>query len=518
MKRRSFIKYSSLFSTPLILGGIPVTSIARNGLVNLVNEDSDKVLVLIQLNGGNDGLDTLFPLNSYDVLANVRSNIIVPQNKLLKLGNNLAIHPSMPGIKSLYDDAQLNIIQSVGYPQQNRSHFRSSDIWHSGSATNEFSTNGWLGRYLDSNYEDYPAAYPNADYLDPFAVTIGSSVSETCQGISGNFSMAIVDPENITQLTSPLSNETATGCGAEQLDFLSNAIEKSNKYGARMEEAYKLGNNLGNLYGDSSRLAIQLKTVARLISGGLQSKIYVVNLGGFDTHADQTDEGDSTSGRHATLLEQLSIAITAFQDDLQQLGIDDRVLGMTYSEFGRRIQSNFSLGTDHGDAAPLIVFGSCVNAGIIGENPEISADVGPSDGVPMQIDFRSIYGSILIDWFEVEEEDAQNLFSEEFQYIPIASQCDLPSSIFENNQANFQINTFPNPTRGHTQIQFSTKSDWIKVSLTNNLGQEVKVISNRRFNEGDHTLDLDMSSVPSGSYFVKIQTSTLRKSVSLVKV
>ena len=518
MKRRSFLKYSSLLSTPLIIGGIPVSSVARNSMAGMFNDESDRILVLIQLNGGNDGLSTILPMNSYDVLSNVRSNIIVPESSLLNIDNDLALHPSLTGMKSLYDDGKINIIQNVGYPEQNRSHFRSSDIWHSGSSATEFQTTGWLGRYMDSKYPGYPPEYPNTDFPDPFALTIGSAVSETCQGLAGNFSMTLVDPENIGQLGTPVNNEVASGCGGDQLNFLVNAIEKSNDYGERMIEAYEKGNNLSTQYGDANRLSNQLKTVARLISGGLRTKVYVVSLGGFDTHAEQTEDGSPITGNHANLLSLVSEAISAFQDDITQLGVSERVLGMTYSEFGRRIRSNFSFGTDHGDAAPLIVFGNCVNAGVLGTNPEISANVTQDEGVPMEIDFRSIYGSVLIDWFEIDEQDVQNLFTGGFEYIPIASTCEAPSSIFDKSKENITIKAYPNPTSDVSYIEFDSESDWIKISVLNNLGQQIKVVSNQRFAQGSHNIEIDVRDYPAGSYYVQLQSSKFQKSVPLVKI
>lgn len=504
MKRRSFLKYSSLISAPLMIGGIPVASFARSATFNLVNEDSDKVLVLLQLNGGNDGLSTLFPMDSYDALANVRSNIIIPEDKLLPIDHNLSMHPSMIDLKDLYENAKVNIIQNVGYPQQNRSHFRSSDIWHSGSSSNQFLDTGWVGRFLDSKFQDYPAYYPNNDYPDPFALTIGSTVSETCQGMGGNFSMALADPNNINQLSNPTNNEIASGCGADQLSFLVNAIEKANKYGDRIRQAFELGNNLSSQYSSEDRLSNQLKTVARLISGGLKSKIYVVSLGGFDTHANQVEAGNPLIGEHADLLTAINNAISAFQDDLGKLGLEERVLGMTYSEFGRRIRSNGSYGTDHGDAAPLIVFGSCVNAGIMGSNPIITTDVDGKVGVPMETDFRDIYGSVLMDWFEVDETLVKNLFHEDFTYVPIAASCATPSSIDNSIAHKISMKTYPNPTADIFVLEFAIEESYQRVSLLDALGRELEIISNRKFESASHQIQVDLRRYPSGNYFIQM--------------
>ena len=517
MKRRSFLRTSSALGVPALLGGIPVSAIAKSSLSNFINGDSDRILVLIQLNGGNDGLATIIPRDQQDNLAAVRPNILIPESSFINVTDTLAFHPNMTGLKTLYDNAQLNIIQSVGYPDQNRSHFRSSDIWHTGSASNEFLTTGWVGRYLDSQYPDYPAAYPNDECPDPFALTIGNSVSETCQGYAGNFSLAISNPQDLSQLAGPVNNEIADGCGAGHLDFLVTSIQQTNAYTEVLLEAYDAGNNLSTKYTDDNALAQKLKTVARLISGGLQTKIYVVSLGGFDTHADQTTDDDPTQGRHAELLQLLSDAICAFQDDLGLLNLDERVMGMTYSEFGRRIRSNFSYGTDHGTAAPLIVFGSCVQPGIIGDNPEISPDVSQQEGVPMQYDFRSVYGSVLIDWLEADESLIDTLFaSHDFQYIPIASAC-LSSNTKNPWTEDSFLEAQPNPSSGRFHIAFESTHEWIKIEVYNAIGFLVEVLVNKTIPAGRHELTFDASQLPAGAYFVRMQTKQAQKTIRLMK-
>lgn len=517
MKRRSFIKYTSLFSAPLMIGGFPISSIARSASAGMVNEESDRILILVQLNGGNDGLSMLTPLDQYDALANLRSNILVPQSKLLAIGNNLSFHPSMIGIRQLYDDAKIKIIQSVGYPEQNRSHFRSLDIWHAGSDANQYLNTGWLGRYLDSQYPGFPEQYPNEEYKDPFAITIGSVVSETCQGMASNFSMTLVDPNNLTQLSSPVNNSVAEGCGAAQLDFLVSAIEQTNEYGDRIQEAYDSGNNLSTKYNDNNRLSSQLKTVARLISGGLQSKIYIVNLGGFDTHADQVQGTDPHLGDHADLLATLSDAISAFQDDIERLNLKDRVLGMTYSEFGRRIRSNFSLGTDHGDAAPLILFGNCINAGITGQNPAFPGEISQNDAVPMQYDFRSVYGSVLMDWFGTEETVVKSIFTHDFQYLPITYDCALSSAVNEKEVVKSEVRIYPNPSSSSVTIEFQHEGGGVNLSLFDQTGRQIKS-GKLNLSSGLQQLPFDISYLPPGHYFVKIQTHKIMETQKFIKI
>ena len=177
MKRRSFLKKSGLISLPAFLGGLNLAAMPSRLMESMVNGDSDKVLVLIDLNGGNDGLQTFIPLDAYSNLANARSNIIIPQNQLLDFTDTIALHPSMSGIKNLYEEGNMTLVQGVGYPNQNRSHFRSADIWNTASAADEYLSSGWLGRYLDQEFPGYPTEYPTADCPDPFAISMGPSIS-----------------------------------------------------------------------------------------------------------------------------------------------------------------------------------------------------------------------------------------------------------------------------------------------------------------------------------------------------
>ena len=519
MKRRSFIKTSSILSTPLVMGGISVAPIVQNTLSSLLNQDSDRVLVLIQLNGGNDGLNTIIPIDQYDNLVAVRPQVVIPENRIISATDKVGFHPNMSAMKTMYDEGLLSIIQSVGYPNQNRSHFRSTDIWHTGSDADKFLNTGWLGRYLDAFNANYPADFPNETCPDPFALTIGSSVSETCQGLAGNFSLALIDPENLSQLNTPINNDLAEGCYSSKLSFLTKTIEQTNAYGSVIQKASDLGSNASTLYDERDSLAQKLKLVAKLIKGGLRTKIYVVSLGGFDTHAEQVVDGDTTRGIHAELLKSLSDGIFAFQEDLKALGLFERVAGMTYSEFGRRIRSNFSNGTDHGTAAPLILFGSCVRPTIHGDNPEISQDVDGQEGVPMQYDFRSVYGSVLADWFAVDETIIKEILVGDFQKIDLFEGCAALSTSTNETITNVvDMSIYPNPTTNLTNIEFDSKGEYIKISLFDTLGQEVKVLSNQHFSTGTHTLQFEMTNLPNNAYFIRLQTKYAQKTMRIVKI
>jgi uncharacterized protein (DUF1501 family) len=512
MKRRKFIQTTGL-SLPVLLNGFSLRAMPKSSIFSAVSNETDRVLVLVQLNGGNDGLAMVTPLDQYDKLANARNNILVPQANLLDAGFNNAFHPAMTGIKSVYDNGKATVVQAVGYPNQNRSHFRSTDIWTSGSPADQVWTTGWLGRRFEMIAPAYPEGYPNSDFPHPFAITMGAAVSETCQGTATNYSLAITDPFNLNPLASGGGDVPPSTPYGDELTFLRQSIEQTNAYGDVITSAANGASNMVTYPGDN-RLAQQLKNVALLIAGGLQTKVYIVSQGGYDTHAAQTNAGDPTTGSHADLLSQLSDAISLFQQDLALLGIEKRVLTMTFSEFGRRIRSNDSLGTDHGDAAPLLLFGSCVAPGFIGESPEIPANPDVLDAVAMQYDFRNVYGSVFTDWFEVPEDDVKNLLFQEFTKIPFIEGC---SSVSTNEQvASLEVNTFPNPFTKQVQINFSCGNEHVRLSVFNGRGQEVNLLVNKTLPAGEHQYSFDSSGMPSGSYYFHLRLENGRQKTKLV--
>ncbi len=520
MKRRKFLKATSTaVSLPVLLNGMGVQAITKSALFSGLSDESDRVLILIQLNGGNDGLNSIIPLDQYDNLANARSNIVIPENSILDINNNVGFHPSMTGMKSLFDEGLMSVVHSVGYANQNRSHFRSTDIWQTASEPDEFLTTGWLGRFLEKDHPSFPEDYPNDSFPDPFALTIGSVVSETCQGTGGNFSLAINDPFNLNPLATGSEDDVPDNYYGEELTFLRQTIEQTNAYSEIITDAANMGNNMG-AYPEDNRLAQQLKNVALLIAGGLKTKIYIVSLGGFDTHANQTTDSP-TEGAHADLLLTVSDAVNAFQNDLKLLGLDNRVLGMTFSEFGRRIRSNASLGTDHGDAAPLMLFGSCLNnPGFIGTNPEIPANVGVQDGVAMQYDFRDVYGSVLMDWFDVEEGDVKNILYQGFQYIPVLDPCEIVNTNeAELEESSLKIHkNFPNPFSNLTTIEFQCGREHIKLSVFDGRGQQVATLVNKTLDQGTHKVQFDGSNLPAGNYYYHLQANGQQRTKLMVKI
>lgn len=518
MKRRQFLQSGSIMSLPIFLGGLEVSAMGKSSLFNLVNNGDDRVLVLIQLNGGNDGLNMVIPLDQYSGLTQVRPTLVLPETSVLKMTDKTGLHPSMTGLHRLYQEEKLAVVQSVGYPNQNRSHFRSTDIWTSGSDADKFLNTGWAGRYLDQKYPGFPAAYPNDDCPDPFAITIGNVVSETCQGPSTNFSFTLVDETSVKIVEETVAAANDGSCYSNEVDYIKNTIKQSNAYANTVLNAFDKGNNIVTYPDvDVNRLANQLKVVANLISGGLGTKIYIVNLGGFDTHANQVLIGESENGTHATLLNTLSEAIAVFMEDCKALGINERLVGMTFSEFGRQIMANNSFGTDHGTAAPLIVFGDCVSQGVFGQNPEITTDIAPQEGVPMQYDFRSVYASLLIDWLGASESEVRNVLYNDFQKIPFIKDCSAPSSSVDT-QVVIDATLTPNPASDYVRLTFFNTGKHVRISLLNALGAQLDMPVNRSLSKSEHEVSINIQQYPTGSYFVRIAIDDAVKTLKFIKI
>ena len=518
MKRRLFIKNSAAFSAPLLLNGIPLSALSKVPFGSAAT-NNNKVLIIIQLQGGNDGLQTVIPLDQYPNLAKVRENIIVPESSILPISDHNGFHPSMSGMRELWDEEKVAIVQSVGYPDQNRSHFRSTDIWQSASSADNYISSGWLGRYFDLLHPDYPIGYPNENNSHPFAITVGASVSETCQGIGANFSMALLDPFNPGTINAGAAGELPPNCFGTELAFTREIIKQTNAYSSEIVDAANAGNNLTDKYDqlDNNAFAEKLAIVARLISGGMQTQVYVVQLGGFDTHGNQVDENNRLSGRHATLLEQLSAGMAAFQDDMKLLGLEERVLSMTYSEFGRRIRSNGSLGTDHGTAAPVFLFGSCVHHGILGENPEIDSFVSNTEGVPMQYDFRNVYATVLSDWLLADSNDIQNVLYDHFTPLPIIRDCSTGNS-FENYQKEIlNIIAYPNPAQDYVNLIVESISTQCTISIFDAGGAMLQQPKEFPVSSNKISIRVDLSALPNGNYFVRVVSQTGQKTTKIVK-
>lgn len=411
---------------PALVPGVSLRALVGPWLQTAVRDEAqDRVLVLIQLSGGNDGLNTVIPLEYYDAYRRARPNIAIPEDKVLRLPgfDGTGLNPAMPEMQQLFRQGKLAIIQGVSYPQPNFSHFRATDIWLTGADAGQILPTGWAGRYLDREYPDFPQDYPNTTMPDPLAIQVGSLVSPALQGPSLTMGMAISNPDSFYELIGDKTAAIPRSRAGELLTYIREMSVKTDQYAGVIRKAAQRVTKQSDRYPAAGKnpLADQLKIVARLVAGGLQTRIYLVSMGGFDTHAKQTETADTTMGTHARLLTRLSEAVDAFVDDLAYLQVSSRVVGMTFSEFGRRIQSNASGGTDHGSAAPVFVFGDGVKPGIIGENPKFPEKLTVSDNLAMQHDFRAIYSTLLEKWFRTDESIAASVLMRAYPALPLIS-------------------------------------------------------------------------------------------------
>ncbi|HXH99076.1 MAG TPA: DUF1501 domain-containing protein [Sphingobacteriaceae bacterium] len=513
MKRRHFIKsvLPAGVVLPSIINGYSIKAFANSPLFSSLASaavETDHVLVLIQLNGGNDGLNMVIPLDQYDSLANARSNIILPQNKILKLDgiSKTGLHPAMTGLQSLFNEGKLQVIQSVGYPQPNFSHFRATDIWLTGSDSNQTLASGWIGRYLNEEYPNYPVDYPNSVMPDPLAIQIGSFISPAIQGPSVNMGLAISDPVNFYNLINGIQDPAPNTPAGKELSYVRKVSQQTQQYANVIKSAAaKVTQQFPYPAGNS--LADQLKIVSRLVAGGLKTRVYMVSMGGFDTHSLQANAGATETGSHAVLLQRVSDAIKAFMDDLKSQNVSKRVVGMTFSEFGRRIKSNSSNGTDHGAAAPLFVFGDGVQQGVLGTSPVISSMVSVNDNVPMQYDFRSIYASILENWFCVPGVTLNNVMLKNYQSLPIISNTGSCNPVVSPNinAGKKLIDNYPNPFQSSTTIEYETSGGHTLIQVFDVQGRLIKTVLDSIRPAGRYKIGFESEGYPAGVYYARLQ-------------
>ncbi|MEY4383752.1 MAG: hypothetical protein RI995_1294 [Bacteroidota bacterium] len=416
MNRRAFLhNLSHSIALPAVFSGIPWESLASSTVLNNTIGEGN-ILIMVLLNGGNDGLNTVIPLNMMSQLNKVRPKVVLPENKLLALNkSDLALHPSLVGLHGLSKENRLKIIQSVGYTNPNYSHFRSMDIIQSGATSTEFLGSGWIGRYLEKKHPSYPDAYPTSDYPHPLAVEIGWNSSLMFTGQKSFTSVVASSPENFYEIVGDFEQAYPSSPFGEKLKYVQLIAKQSNAYGKVMQKAYQSGKEF---VFPNTNLSNQFKILARLISGGLNTRIFKVEIGGFDTHGNQVDTSDRTKGTHANLLKELDEAISTFMKSMDQINQSDRILGMCFSEFGRTVGSNDTYGTDHGATAPVIMFGNHIDANVAGINPVIPSTYTWQEELPMQFDFKQIYTSIISQWLGGGN-TINNLFSKEYPQLSI---------------------------------------------------------------------------------------------------
>lgn len=355
-------------------------------------EKDRSILVLVQLAGGNDGLNTLVPFED-DNYYRLRPTLGLPKDKVLRVSDTLGLHPSMAAMHGLFQAGKLGIVQNVGYPNPNRSHFRSTEIWETASASDEFTASGWVGRFLDNACAGAPAL-GSSNGPDPVAIHLTSGVPQSFMGAQEHPTFGLAsgggrrgDNEDSRRMLEAMMAKTGNDAG--------NATFLRHTFMDTLVTEKKVQRVLGEYRPSSpypgNPLATSLRSVAALVASGMPTRVYFVSLGGFDTHTNQI-------GTQANLLTQLSDSLAAFQKDLESRKLDTQVLTMTFSEFGRRPSENDSRGTDHGTAAPLFVMGSRLKGGLHGTSPALNLQ--KNQDLTFSTDFRSVYAGALEGWLE----------------------------------------------------------------------------------------------------------------------
>lgn len=535
MKRRNFLKiFPAAGVTPFVVNGFPMRPFANSKIARIMaacEDVEERVLVLIQLKGGNDGLNMLIPVQQYDLYAALRPSIRIPDSgteKYIDLDNTLptpdkvGLHPVMTGMKDLYDKGWASIVQGVGYQDMNGSHFKGTDLWLSGGdGTPEKNSipSGWMGRALQAMYPDVEGV-PTTDMPDPLGIQIGdpnpSLGFHTETQHQNVINLSGQDPAGFYSLIqtiggAPMLNVPDSEYGVE-IAYIQGVENSLSQYAQRISDTFNAGSN-AITYPQDNNLANQLKTIARLISGGCKTKIFLCSMGGFDTHGAQVIENQTTTGTHANLLKNFSDAVKFFFDDLDALGIADQVTACTFSEFGRCARENGSLGSDHGTLAPMFLFGKDIKAGVNGTNPNLGVLTQDNQLQDMQFDYRQVFTTLLQDWLGANNFVLEQTMFEGFTKIPAVDPAFVVSpdcyfgttSVFDPYKGQRPLAVYPNPAAISVEVTFQSQADFDARLTLHSLGGSLISATSERVQTGSNLFYMDVASLSSGPYFIRLE-------------
>ncbi len=510
MKRRDFIKSSVVLSA--LGAGIPSLLLASKKRFSFRNSaiDSDRIVLFIKMNGGNDGLNTVIPFQDASYYQE-RPFVSIPNGQSLPITDTLALHPALESWQSLFNEQKLAIIQGVGYIDGNLSHFRSSDIWDTGSDEDEDLTTGWLGRLLELEYPGFPNNAPD----HPLAIQFNSANLLEFKTSESNTALYLYDPDTMYSLITgnyinDQNEEIPDTYGGDELAFIRELDYMSFNYSQVINEAAQNAPNTIMNYPNTN-IGEQFKVTARLIAGGLATPFYRLYQHGYDTHVEQLY-------RHEQLLSELADALNVFLTEMDTLSLLDRILIVTTSEFGRRVIENASEGTDHGTSAPVLVFGSQTNGGVFGVDPDLQ-NLDENGNLAVQFDYRQIYTTLMANWFGLNASTVNNVFNGDFQTIPFVQQAlGSKPSIGPNG---FRLNpAYPNPFNPTTMISFTLPAmSNVSVRLFNLKGRELQTHHLGKKKPGKHFYKLDGRNLASGNYILQVEAagSVLNQKVTLLK-
>ncbi len=499
--RRDFMRKLGIAAAgaPLVLGGTPVAAFnAAPLLAGLNASDCDRILVLIRLKGGNDGLNTLIP-RSNDEYYNIRPSLAIQENNLWALNDEFGMHSATIDLQPFWEEGRMKIIHNVGYPDQNYSHFRSSDIWASASDSDVEDSSGWIGRLMEINFP----AFMDAPPVVPPALQIGVQTNQVFRGYGTNMALSISNPTEFYQIaqSGQLYDTSLLGdCAPDQeLSFVRETANSAYRYSETIRDAYNNGSNQASYPGN--RLAEQMAIVARLIKGNLGTKVYMVSIGGFDTHADQAEW-------HAELLNYLGSSVKAFFDDLAAGGSDQNVMAMTFSEFGRTIFENGSAGTDHGTGSPMFLFGpESLGSDFVGTPPDLE-NPGPYGDPEYSVDFRSVYSTMLKDWLCVDPTVTDYVLGQTFE--PISGLVPPGSPAIGSNDTAALLGHNPDPnTPGTILLKYAIKQrGTTRLRILTTSGQPIRTLFTEFKDRNSYTFSFRPSDyfLPPGEYIYQLDT------------
>lgn len=521
MKRRDFLKLGAQVGVaanalPLVLGGLPVRALGRSPLRNALATAStnNNILVIIQLAGGNDGLNCLVPYGDplYKTnrptlgLDKTADNLrVIPDH------NTLAMHTNMQSALELYNAGKMTILQNVGYPNPNLSHFRGTDIWNTASDAGIYASSGWVGRMLYGMNPNYPPAVI-ATGSQPLAIQFGNSLSNLFLSRNGGMGIAInklPTSQNASIHDYDAVPDSPVNPGQE-LEYVRIIQSETEIYAQTIAVRSVKTNNLSASYTAGSNLATQLSYVAQLIASNFETKIYLVTQGGYDTHSNQI-------AGQAALLGELADAMKSFQTDLEAFGVADKVATMTYSEFGRRPAENGS-GTDHGTAAPLFVLGTQVIGGVRGHDYDLKNLVSNNLTYDSVYDFRNIYSTVMSEWLGMDDTAITEVLTASNGQTYSTKNDWTKLGIFKAQGSTGVANAaytpglmlmenYPNPVSGETTIEYSLpEATRVELGIFNTNGVEVARIVDERQGPGIYKSKFRPGNLPSGSYIYRLST------------
>jgi uncharacterized protein (DUF1501 family) len=482
MKRRDFLaRTGGLLATTWGAGSVwwPLT---RRALAGEAGVTGNKVLVMVVLQGGNDGLNTVVPYNDASY-ATKRPVLKLPAAQVLDLDmGTTGLHPALAPLLPFWNQGRVSIIRDVGYPYMNLSHFRATDIMFSGSSSEDVVSTGWMARWLESLYPGFPETLPG----DPMALQQGFSAGLVLNGNRGTTGVVVDNPTTFYNI---VNNNYEGGTadplpmtpGGDELAYLRTIDEQSFQYAGVIQDAADLGIN--RVPYPNSRLASQLSIVAQLTT-------------------------------HADLLTDLAGALAAFVNDLDAMGRADDVLILTVSEFGRRPAENGSAGTDHGTSAPWFIIGQGVHGGLIGTTPNL-AGLDGSGNLPIQHDYRSVYGTILTGWMGTAPSVVNDVLFGTFPWLPFLDQTGVPEAPPAN--VNHLFAPTPNPGRGQRVFRFQLATPGgARLRVFDVAGRQVATLSEGYLPAGLHEVRWNPDGLAMGTYIVTLDAGGERRTGKLV--